>query len=101
MIQCVRTNTTLLPMNASKLFSCLGLAATAGVLGAVCLVSSGCQSAQDSGAGLTSRNTRQVIVTDLYASALTAVPKYEFRASEQQQVVVRGYGGQDVTLELW
>src|SRR5439155_794966 len=101
MIQFVRTNTTLLPMKSSKFLSCPVLAACVGVLGAICLVSSGCSTAQDTGANLNSVNLRQVIVTDLYASPFTTVSKSEFRATEQEQFIVRGYGGQAVTLELW
>jgi hypothetical protein len=88
-------------MNASKLFSCLGLAACVSTPGALGLLSSGCQSTPDASASLNSRSIREVIVTDLYASPFSTVSKSEFRASEQQQIIVRGYGGQAVTLELW
>ena len=88
-------------MKAPKLFSCPVLAACLCAAGAIGLVSSGCQSVPDASASLNSRNLRQVIVTDLYASPFTTVSKEEYRAAEQQQFVVRGYGGQAVTLELW
>jgi hypothetical protein len=88
-------------MKASHLVLCPGLAICLSALGVICLVSSGCQSTPDASANLNSRTLRQVIVTDLYASPYTTVSKQEFRSSEQQQFIVRGYGGQAVTLELW
>jgi hypothetical protein len=59
-------------------------------MSAVCIASLGCQSAQDPSRRLNSRNIREAIVTDLYASPFTTVSKTEFRTSEQQQVIVRG-----------